>query len=164
MERAGTGNRGRRWAIWAGVALIAWLVLTIDDWGRDFVASHAEIAEDSREGLEPLVSQRPSRQLEQAVRWAARRIGNWKLVGTAGDGPTRSLLFVRTNRLLRTKDDIVVNIEDRGPERVVTATSTSRLHVGDLGRNTRNLRRLLGELRDVLDGAARNPAPEPQPS
>jgi hypothetical protein len=65
-----------------------------------------------------------------------------------------SILFVRTHRLLRLRDDIVIRIEDLGERRQITGVSRSRFDaVGDLGGNPRNLRRFLIEFRDVLDGA-----------
>ena len=148
-----------RWLIGAAV-VVCLFVLTIDDWGRDFTGTFAEISDDAPQGdLRPFASRRSADELTQAVRWAALRIKNWEYVGDTKVDETRTLLFVRTSRILRFKDDIVVRIEDRGSERVVTAASKSRSSLGDLGRNPRNLRRLIEEVRDVLEGAARNPAP-----
>jgi len=147
----------RRWLAGAGaLALIAAaLVLHIDDWSRDFVAYEATISTDGADPrLVPLVSERPVDDLALALRWAAYRIPDWELVGESSDGNTTLLLFVRTKRLLRLKDDIAMRIEDRGTRRVVTGESRSQLHIGDLGRNPRNLERILTELRAVLDGAA----------
>jgi hypothetical protein len=159
MLRNGSEWRGLRFSVYGVAALAVFLMLNIDDWGRDFVGTRARIADDSTEALQPLVSPRSSDELEHAIWWAAKRIGSWEFVGTAGGENNRTLLFVRQSPLLRLRDDIVVRIEDRGNERVVTALSVARLKVGDLGRNPRNLRRLLTELRDVLDGAAPRPAP-----
>jgi len=96
------------------------------------------------------------------VRWAGRRIGGFQHVGDsfAGDGEA-TVLFSATSPLLRLKDGVVVHIVDEGRQRIVSASSGTRnpLPIGDLGRNPRNLRRLLTELRDVLEGAARQPAP-----
>lgn len=146
----------RRWfAVAAALAVIvAALVVHIDDWSRDFVAYEAVIAADADDPrLLPLVSDRPADDLALALRWAAHRIPDWELVGETGDGEKTVVLFVRTKRLLRLKDDIAMRIEDRGDRRVVTGESRSRLHIGDLGRNPRNLRRILTELRAVLEGA-----------
>jgi ABC-type molybdenum transport system ATPase subunit/photorepair protein PhrA len=126
-------------------------VLYIDDWSRDFTTHHAEISElSSDETLRPLTSRRSTEEILEAVRWAGRRIRNWEYVGDAEDGDTTMVVFVRTNRLLRFKDDVTIRVQDRGNERVVVGESRSRLGIGDLGRNPRNLRRFLDELRGVL--------------
>jgi len=155
-------TRRQRQALYAAIAVILLLVVTIDDWGRDFTETRAEISQDAPDTLRPFVSDRSAAELEHAVIWAARRIGSWELVGVVGEESGRTLMFVRTQRLFRLHDDIVVRIEDRGSERVVTATSEARLKVGDLGRNPRNLRRLIHEMQDVLAGATSRPAPEPR--
>jgi hypothetical protein len=150
-----------KWLIGAGIVLFLF-ALSIDDWGRDFTGTFAEISDDAPQGdLRPFASRRSADELTQAVRWAALRIKNWEYVGDTKVDETRTLLFVRTSRILRFKDDIVVRIENRGSERVVTAASKSRSSLGDLGRNPRNLRRLLIELQDVLDGSSHDPAPMP---
>ncbi|HXV76880.1 MAG TPA: DUF1499 domain-containing protein [Candidatus Polarisedimenticolaceae bacterium] len=154
MRHARTGSRGLRWSIYGAAAVVALLLLNIDDWSRDFVSTHAEISAGAPESLRPFASTLPGDDLGLAVRWAAKRIGSWEFVGDAVEGRDRVLLFVRTSPLLRLRDDILVRIEDRGHERVVTAVSEGRVAIGDLGRNPRNLRRLLVELRDVLDGAS----------
>jgi len=149
-------DRGRpkpyRWIIIA-IACAVFFFFYIDDWGRDFSTNHAEISALALdESLQPFESTRSAEELVEAVTWAARRIRSWEYIGEVGDGKTTRLIFVRTNRLLRFKDDITVAIEDQGNRRVVTAESRSRLGWGDLGRNPRNLRRLLEELRAVLEG------------
>ena len=150
-------DRRRRNRIRLGLAAVAAAVLLfwhIEDWGRDFIAHEAEIAlysEDPR--LQPLYSTRPTGELVEAIRRAGLRIGNWEHVGEVVDGDSTQVLFVRTHRLLRLKDDIRMRIDDLGDRRRVTGESRSRLAVGDLGRNPRNLRRVLRELRSVLKGA-----------
>lgn len=135
------------------VVAVAFFVLYIDDWGRDFTSNHAEISDLSLdETLRPLTSQRSAEDLVLAVKWAARRIRNWEYIGDAEDGKATMIIFVRTHRLLRFKDDITIRVEDRGTERVITGESRSRLGLGDLGRNPRNLRRILDELRSILAG------------
>ena len=141
-----------RWIAMA-IACGLFLFFYIDDWGRDFSTNHAEISVLSLdESLKPFESNRSTEELVEAVTWAAHRIRSWEYVGEVGDGKTTRLIFVRTNRLFRFKDDITVAIEDQGARRVVTAESRSRIGWGDLGRNPRNLRLLLAELRAVLAG------------
>ena len=142
-----------RLLIAAGLAFV-WLFFTVDDWGRDLVSHEAAIVESAEDpGLRPLTTTRTSLEMTEAVKMAARRIRNWHYVGDATEGNSHVLFFVRTNRLLRLKDDVTIRIEDTGPRRQVTGASVGRLAIGDLGRNPRNLRRLFDELRLVLQGS-----------
>jgi hypothetical protein len=151
----------------AAVALLLSIlfVLQIDDWGRDLTGHSATLsAEELSESFASLTRQMQQRTLAEltaAVRMAASRIRNWEYVGDTSDGRTVVLAFVRTHRLLRLRDDIVVRLEDRGDHRALSAESRSRLGVGDLGRNPRNLRRLLLELDAVLAGASAFPVLTP---
>jgi uncharacterized protein (DUF1499 family) len=139
-------------------SLLLFLVLYVDDWRRDFVSHEARIAADTRDPtLRPLNYPRSSAEVTAAIKMAARRIRNWRFAGEVVDGDTTLLYFVRTNRLLRIKDDVILRVEDRGRRRVVTGESRGRLPLGDLGRNTRNLRRLRHELALVLEGSAPGP-------
>jgi uncharacterized protein (DUF1499 family) len=61
-----------------------------------------------------------------------------------------SARFVRTSRIFRSEDDITVLVEDEQSHRGVSATSRSRFGNGDLGQNPRNLRALMGALRERL--------------
>lgn len=155
MRRGRPENR--RFVVPAVVAagLLLFLFLYIDDWGRDFTSSEAFIAPDATDSrLRPLTSRRSAAEMVEAVRAAAGRIRNWEYVGEASDGEAARLLFVRTHRLLRLQDDIVIRIEELSGQRRVTGESRSRVSlIGDLGANPRNLRRFLAELRDVLEGA-----------
>ena len=141
------------------VLLAAFLFGYVDDWSRDFTTNGASIAHDATDPtLRPLDSNRSTADLLEGVRRAAGRIRNWEYVGEAGDGNTVRVLFVRTSRIWRFKDDVVIRIEDLGNRRVVTGESISRFGIGDLGQNPRTLRRFLAELRAVLAGAM-PPAP-----
>ncbi len=135
-------------------AVVLFLLLTVEDWRRDFTASRAEITRQERDPtLRPLVSLRTSEELVVALEWAARRLGSWSFSGTARDGDDTYVTFVRTHPLLRVEDEIRMRVRDLGRRRVVLGESRSRWAVGDLGRNRRNLRNLRAELLDVLQGA-----------
>jgi hypothetical protein len=153
VERKDDRRRRYRWGA-AGLALVALVAFSIEDWGRDFVSHEATMAPDAADPLlRPLDSPRPADQLVAGVKQAARRIGNWRFAGEASDGTTTLVSFERTNRLLRCTDDIVIRVEDRGDRRTVSGDSRARLAIGDLGRNPRNLKRLMTELRIVLEGS-----------
>ena len=136
------------------------------DFGRDFTQNYAETSDAAApdDELARLVSDRSLDELVVAARWAGRRVGGFEHVGDSfSDDDEATVLFSVTSPLLRLQDDVAVHIVDEGRQRVVTASSGTRdaLPIGDLGRNPRNLRRLMTEMRDVLDGATRNPAPLP---
>jgi uncharacterized protein (DUF1499 family) len=146
------------------VLLAAFLFGYVDDWSRDFTTNEAFIEHDAADPtLRPLESDRSTADLLEGVRRAAGRIRNWKYVGEAGDGNTVRVIFVRTSRIWRFKDDVVIRIEDLGDRRVVTGESRSRFGIGDLGQNPRTLRRFLAELRAVLTGAVA-PSPRYEPA
>lgn len=136
-------------------AVVLLVVFSVDDWSRDFTASAASITADASDPtLRSRVYDRSAEELVAAVRQAASRIRSWEYVGDTEDGNTTLILFVRAGRIWRFKDDVVIRVDDLGGQRVLTGESRSRIGVGDLGRNPRNLRRLLAELDDVLAGAA----------
>jgi len=141
------------------VGLVLFLAFYVEDWGRDFTSHTAEIsADESRAYLRPLLATpRSAPQMVEAAKMAASRIRNWQFNGTSVTGDTTSLIFVRTNRLLRIKDDITIRLEDRGNEWALTGESASRWEIGDLGRNPRNLKRFLLELQAVGVGSAHDP-------
>jgi len=143
--------------IWATILLV-YVLLGIDDWGRDWVQHEAtqrfEPANRHVAGLLDMPPGHPGRvslaEWSDAVQWAGNRIKNLKFTGEAADGDTRVLKFVRTHRLLRIKDDVTVRIERSGREQTIETHSAARLGIGDLGRNPRNIRRLYAELEDIL--------------
>jgi uncharacterized protein (DUF1499 family) len=140
--------------------LLLFLFGYIDDWSRDFNTNIASIAPDSDDDtLRPLVSELSRDDLIEAVRRAAGRIRTWQYIGEAEEGDTTLVLFLRTSRIWRFKDDIIIVIEDLGKTRMISGKSASRIGIGDLGQNPRNLRRFLAELKAVLTGA-RGGAPE----
>lgn len=156
-------EKQRRWTRAIPVVLLLALFLwSIEDWSRDFVAYEASISDRAAPELQPLRSMRSADELSLAVQAAGRRIMNWEFIGETRDADTRVLLFLRTGRLTRVRDDIVIRIEDRSNERVIYGDSRSRLHLGDLGRNPRSLKRLLHELNAVLAGTSNRRARTPE--
>ena len=143
--------------IWAAVG-IAYVLLGIDDWGRDWVAYEATLRFDPKNRhVARALAEPPSRpdhvsltEWSQAVQWAGKRVKNLEFGGEAADGDTRILTFVRTHRLLRLKDDVTVRITRNGLQHAIETHSAARFHVGDLGRNPRTIRRLYAELEDIV--------------
>jgi Protein of unknown function (DUF1499) len=148
------------WRIYVPAGIVLLVLLSIDDWSRDWTSYAAEIQEDGPSGAAgPLVSTRPTAQLVEAARWGAARVGGYEFVGTSREDDRTSVAFVHVARPFGLRDDVTLRIRDVGARRVISGHSVSRLHIGDLGRNPRNLRRLLAEVDAVLDNAARDPAP-----
>ena len=136
-------RRKRRWLRWTVPALILLgLFVAIADPFRDFTTSHATLRPHSY----PMASD----ELARSLRQAALRIRNWEYVGTARVDDSLTVVFERTSRVFRLKDDIVLHVEQRKDRSRLTGESRSRLDYGDLGQNPRNLRRILDELNGVL--------------
>jgi hypothetical protein len=155
MNRARDTTR-RNWIRFAVavVGLVVFMAVYIEDWGRDFTEYEAVLSiEQVDQALEHAFRERPVEQLVDGIKMAAGRIKNWQYVGEAADGNTTLVYFVRQSRLLRLRDDVILRVEDLEIRRTISGTSRARTHLGDLGRNPRNLRRLLSELTIVLDGA-----------
>ncbi len=152
-----TKKRLRTAGIWAAIG-VAYVLLGIDDWRRDWVEHEATLQfEPSDRHVARLLSAPPGHpdhvslsQWSRAVEWAGKRIKNLEFDGEVSDGDTRILHFVRTHRLLRLKDDVTVRIQRSGREQTIETHSAARLGVGDLGRNPRTIRRLYVELEDVV--------------
>jgi len=152
-----TKKRLRTAGIWVAI-LIAYILIGIDDWGRDWVEHEATLRfEPTHRRVAQLLVAPPGHpshvsmsEWSDAVQWAGKRIKNLKFSGEISDGDTLILKFVRTHRLLRLKDDVTVRIKRVGREQTIETHSEARLGAGDLGRNPRNIRRLYSELEDVL--------------
>lgn len=128
------------------------LYVAIDDPARDFTTNLALISDTSEDPtLRTREYEMSARELADAVEQAARRIKNWEYIGTAGvDGKT-TIVFERTSRVWKLKDDVILRVEETGGRSRLTGESRSRLDYGDLGQNPRNLRRILTELDSVLN-------------
>lgn len=146
-------RRRRRWIPWTIAAIVVLaLVAFIDDPMRDFTTNHAAIAQDAEDpSLRAPVLDRPADEVIDAIRRAARRIKNWEYIGTARIDNASAIVFERTGRVSRLTDDIIIRVEDLGDRCRVTGESRSRIGLGDLGQNPRNLRRILGELAVVFE-------------
>ena len=145
-------RRRRRWILpsLAAAGLLA-LFVTIDDWSRDFTTNYSVITEASKDpDLRPVIFERPADEVVDAIQEAAGRIKNWEFIGAAQMDGSTMVVFERTSRVWRFKDDIILRVEDLGDRCKLGGESRSRIGYGDLGQNPRNLRRILVELRTVL--------------
>lgn len=115
------------------------IVAQVDDWSRDLTQNTAATADDAPEGLRPLKTPLSTPRCLELIKAAAASLPRWELASE----DSLKLHFVRTTGLLRFKDDIAVRVEDTGEQRLIHATSASRLGKADFGQNPRNLRALL---------------------
>ena len=152
-----TKKRLKTAAIWVAI-VIAYILIGIDDWSRDWVEHEATLRFEptNRRVGQLLAAPRghPNHvsmsQWSDAVQWAGNRIKNLEFAGEVSDDDTLILTFVRTHRLLRLRDDVTVRVTRVGAERRIETHSKARLGIGDLGRNPKTIRRLYDELEDVL--------------
>ncbi|WP_203545363.1 DUF1499 domain-containing protein [Candidatus Laterigemmans baculatus] len=129
---------------------LLWVVLSIDDWSRDFVTNRAQTeATGADPTLRPLRSSHsPAVQAERIAAWVESQ-PHWSVGAESSSEGIISIDLVRRTRWLRFRDDIQVTLTpttDGGS--LLEATSQSRIGKGDLGQNPRNLRELLTALAD----------------
>jgi uncharacterized protein (DUF1499 family) len=136
------------------LAVFPILALQVDDWGRDLTTNHAETSLDAGDqALRPLASDRSVDETAAAIQRAAQTLPRWTFAGQTDAGDVITLRYVRATRLLGFKDDITLRVEPSAGGATVHATSQSRVGKGDLGQNPRNLKEILGAVREQLDAA-----------
>lgn len=138
----------------AGLALLVLLLVVaaqVDDWSRDLTTNVAATHPDARDAaLRPILSAASLDDLVDVVRRAAQGLPRWEL-GELDQLRGRCTLHLRRkSALFGFVDDVTVVVEDRGDRRVISAESRSRVGKGDLGQNPRNLKALLGRVRELL--------------
>jgi len=82
---------------------------------------------------------------EMVLAAAERAISNLPRWRVESRGPD-TLNAVRTTRVFRFRDDVVLRASPEGEGTLLHATSASRVGRNDLGQNPRNLEELLGAL------------------
>ena len=129
-------------------ALAIGVIAQVEDWSRDLTTNVAKLDEQHRDPrLKPLASHLPAAELAARVEAAASELPRWRLLSRDQTTDGIVLRFVRTTRLWRFQDDVVVSIQSREQGTLLNAESRSRVGRGDLGQNPRNLRELLDKLR-----------------
>lgn len=133
----------------------------VEDWSRDLTTNVAATSADHPdERQRPVVLRGDVRHVQTLVEQFIAMRPAWRLADDERGAPPPALAkplaegattlhLVRTTPLMRYRDDVWVAIEPVGDHQVrIGAESRSRLGKGDLGQNPRNLRELLGYLRD----------------
>lgn len=128
--------------------LTLWIFSYIEDWSRDLTTNTAETsptAKDQR--LRTLTIALSLDELEQKLKTISDTESLWSYARTEPiDESTRRVYLVRTTRLMRYKDDVMVTLKRTGEQTTVDVYSKSRIGKGDLGQNPRNIRELLAHI------------------
>lgn len=149
------------------IALLAPLVVMaiyVDDWSRDLTTNRAATtASSADERLRPIDTGATPDAVTRVVSTLCDTAGDWSL-GEAAELPPDSPLpaemneppvaawsLVHTTGIMQYRDDVWLVAEPLDEDRLrLHAESRSRVGKGDLGQNPRNLRELLGTLREAL--------------
>ena len=130
------------------LAIVVSLVVQVEDWSRDLSVNYAETSPNSKEpNLRTLVTPADEAAVRAAILKYVEQSPSWTLNEKAV-GEQSKIALVRTSRLFRFSDDVTVSLQTTDAGTSVDAISQSRVGKGDLGQNPRNLRELLGVLRE----------------
>ncbi|MFN4260602.1 MAG: DUF1499 domain-containing protein [Gemmataceae bacterium] len=110
-----------------------------------FLRNWADTDEGGDADLAPVELNVSSQEALERVATLIRQLPLWQLQAT--DPATGTVTATRRTRLFRFVDDITIRLEATPSGTRVHARSQSRVGVGDLGQNRRNLLELLGPLR-----------------
>ncbi|MEO1497650.1 MAG: DUF1499 domain-containing protein [Planctomycetota bacterium] len=140
------------------------MAIYVEDWSRDLTTNRSATAASSPdERLRPIDTTATTDAVTRAVNSLCEGASDWSL-GEAAELPSDSPLpdqmteppvaawsLVHTTGVMRYRDDVWLVAEpvDEGRLRL-HAESRSRVGKGDLGQNPRNLRELLGVLRQAV--------------
>lgn len=119
------------------------LFALLDDWKRDLTTNHAKLDDASsdpmlRPFVLPMSPQDAAAQVEQWVDASPR----WDLVSRETMEQGMVLHLTRRTKIMRFVDDLHIRLLPTADGTRVEAESQSRVGVGDLGQNPRNLREL----------------------
>ncbi|QEG00969.1 hypothetical protein Mal15_50450 [Stieleria maiorica] len=136
-------------------AIVAAVLLRVDDWSRDWTQNRASLDPAAeRPGLRPVELDGTVQEVVDRIRRWTETDSKWAWISETsgeaqGERQQRRIKLTRTTPLMRFVDDIEVELS-ANPERksvLVDATSQSRVGKGDLGQNPRNLIELTRALR-----------------
>jgi uncharacterized protein (DUF1499 family) len=110
---------------------------------RWFTTNWANTTEPTHTDLTPLVLPLSPAEAIERVRFVAAGLPSWR-VESADDGV---LHLTRRTRVFGFVDDVVLRFVPAGPGTLIHAESKSRVGVGDLGQNRRNILELFSAVR-----------------
>jgi uncharacterized protein (DUF1499 family) len=112
---------------------------------RWFTKNWADTNSPSHSDLYPLtLSVTPAAALEMVKR-AAGTMPRWRVESASSD----EVKLTRRTRTIGFVDDVVVSVKPAGPGTICHAASRSRIGIGDLGQNRRNILELWAAIRAI---------------
>jgi uncharacterized protein (DUF1499 family) len=112
---------------------------------RWFTENWADTREPTHADLYPITLPLTPEAAAGVVKNAVASLPRWAVVSE----PPGEIKLTRRTRLLGFVDDVTVTIKPAGPGSMIHAASTSRVGVGDLGQNRRNILELWAAIRAI---------------
>ncbi len=112
---------------------------------RWFTKNWANTLEPTHSDLGPITVPVPVDVAPSCIRKAVATLPRWQVVSES----SQELRLTRTTPIARFVDDIVLTFEPHATGTVVQASSKSRVGIGDLGQNRRNILELWAAVRAV---------------
>src|SRR5262245_37150866 len=113
---------------------------------RWFTKNWANTHEPTHPDLYPLTVPRSPEASAEVVKKAVATLPRWRVESEAPG----ELKLTRRTRLFRFVDDITVTIKSAGTGAIIHAASKSRVGIGDLGQNRRNILELWAAIRTFI--------------
>lgn len=110
---------------------------------RWFTKNWADTSGPSHSDLYPVTLPLAPVSAIENVKRAAATLPHWRVESEASD----EVRLTRRTRAIGFVDDVVVTIKPAGPGTILHATSRSRVGIGDLGQNRRNILELWAAIR-----------------
>ncbi len=122
------------------ICAIAGLFIFVKDWKRDFTTNHAKLDATAKNPLLRPISLECSREeaVDATKIWLNAQ-QNWKLISESQESEISVLNLTRETKVMRFVDDIRLEIHSESEGVRIEASSQSRIGLGDLGQNPRNL-------------------------
>lgn len=110
---------------------------------RWFSKNWADTHEPTHPDLAPMTVPIPPDAAVERVKKAVATLPRWSVQSEASG----ELKLTRRTRVIGFVDDVTVTIQAAGPDAIIHAASKSRVGVGDLGQNRRNILELWAAIR-----------------
>jgi len=112
---------------------------------RWFTKNWADTSSPSHSDLYPLTLPVTPVAAVEIVKRAAGTMPHWRVESESAD----EMKLTRRTRTIGFVDDVVVSIKPAGPSTILHAASRSRVGLGDLGQNRRNILELWAAIRAI---------------
>lgn len=115
----------------------------LEDWKRDLTVNHARLDPQSPDpSLQPLLLDASLSDVADQVEQWANATPRWSFASRSVSGEEVKIHLTHRTRIIGFVDDVVVSLRSVEGRTRLDAESRSRVGVGDLGQNPRNLREL----------------------